>query len=201
MYFWDILQDYFLPTRARGVGVDAETEEAVDLDEPQGEATLSRLIVKGTTGRASISWGNTFLKWLVDIIFGTMWKTAVSLLMSGFIGHRGERMSVSSFLIGNSMTWVARFIHLSNIISFITFIAIPTPQRPLFRTGTGTLISILYTSLSKVAFTGISKSEFKRKFMMQMTESLRLVLAEKEKTGLAYLVDELQDLRKEKPFY
>ncbi|KAK7229742.1 hypothetical protein V2G26_001912 [Clonostachys chloroleuca] len=58
MYFWDILLEYFLPTRPRGIGVGAETEKAIGLDIPWADKTLCRLIAKGRARRASISWGN-----------------------------------------------------------------------------------------------------------------------------------------------
>lgn len=89
------------------------------------------------------------------------------------------------------MIWVTRFIRLSYIVSLIAFITIPAPQRPLFRTSADALVSILCTSVSKVAFARILKSELGQKLMVEMTESLRASLEEKEKTRPSHLVDEL----------
>jgi hypothetical protein len=92
MYLWDVWLEDLLPTRPRGVGADAKTEKAFDPNEPK-EETLGRSMVKSSARSASISWRNTFLKWLIDIIFGTMWKSAVSLVIGG------EALTIDSFLI------------------------------------------------------------------------------------------------------
>ncbi|KAK7217835.1 hypothetical protein V2G26_005838 [Clonostachys chloroleuca] len=184
MYLWDIWLEDLLPTRPRGVGADAKTEKAVYPNEPK-EETLGRSIVKSGARRASISWRNTFLKWLMDIVFGTMWKSAVSLVIGG------EALTIDSFLIETSIIGVTGFIHLSYIVSFIAFIAIPVPQRPLFRTSADALASILYTSLSKIAIAQFLKSAFGQRRMMRVTESLRSLLVEQEKTRQAHFVDEL----------
>ncbi|CAG9985075.1 unnamed protein product [Clonostachys byssicola] len=115
MYLWDIYLENILPTRPRAVGADTKPEKAVDPNEPK-EETLGRF-----------SWRNTLLKWLMDAILGTMWKTVVSLVI------KGEGLTIDS-LIETSIIGATGFIHFGYIVSFILFIAIPAPERPLFRT-------------------------------------------------------------------
>lgn len=66
-YQWQCLLERWLPTRPQGSNFTAQEKAKVtDDDDMMEDEVMRRLIAKGKVRRASISWCNVFLKWLIN---------------------------------------------------------------------------------------------------------------------------------------
>ena len=87
-YHWQCWLERMLPTRPPGSGLTAQEQEKItEGDEMVEEEMMRRLIAKGKVRRASISWCNLFLKWVLEStiaalvlqsLFTAMWGTSES---------------------------------------------------------------------------------------------------------------------------
>jgi hypothetical protein len=75
-YYWYIALERAFPARPRAaVEVAYQPEKKVkafDDDEHHDEEVVKRWIAQGKVRRASISWTNTFLKWVLDLTVGNI---------------------------------------------------------------------------------------------------------------------------------
>lgn len=70
-YYWHLWLERILPMRPRGdASMSAEKVSVGEGDQVREEEIVKRWIASGKVKRASLSWWNTFLKWILDITVG-----------------------------------------------------------------------------------------------------------------------------------
>ncbi len=87
-YYWQLCLERFFPARPRGVGFPMKLErkeKILDDDDSREEDVVKRWITHGRVRRSSLSWCNTFLKWILDITMGKVLFEVVFHLVYGFM--------------------------------------------------------------------------------------------------------------------
>jgi hypothetical protein len=71
-YWWFAGLERLLPTRPRSKEVPRQRENKVELSEGREEEVVEKWIAQGKVQRASLSWCNTFLKWVLVMTVGEL---------------------------------------------------------------------------------------------------------------------------------
>lgn len=107
-YWWQVWLERRLPGRSRRVEIVKQSspggEKAEGDEDSREEQVVERWIAEGKIQRSSLSWGNTLLKWILDITIGETCHTLVyitlEMMMDGKplseIGHYWELVRSSS---------------------------------------------------------------------------------------------------------
>jgi cell division protein FtsL len=74
-YWWHTFLERILPGRAKSKFAPSEKE--AEHSEGREEEIVQRWIAQGRLHRASLSWCNTFLKWMVEMTVGRLWYHTV----------------------------------------------------------------------------------------------------------------------------
>jgi hypothetical protein len=85
-YYWHIWLERFLPGRARAAAlVPVGEKSGFGEGEQNEEEIVQRWIAQGKVRRASLSWWNTFLKWVLNLTIGTWWVESLRYLLTEII--------------------------------------------------------------------------------------------------------------------
>jgi hypothetical protein len=71
-YWWFVGLERILPARPRSKEVPRQRENKVELSEDREEEVVEKWIAQGKVQRASLSWCNTFLKWVLVMTVGEL---------------------------------------------------------------------------------------------------------------------------------
>lgn len=90
-YCWHTWLERVLPGRPRGLAAIPEGSENFDLGD--GGDTREAEIVKkwidqGKVRRLSLSWRNTFFKWMLDVTIGALWSQGLDVILSDWLRLR-----------------------------------------------------------------------------------------------------------------
>ena len=98
VYYWHIYLERFFPVRPRGVEIDYAKKEKleVDVNEGQEEEVVKRWIAQGKVRRSSVSWWNTFVKWVLHITIGKLLFLSLRHVLDGFLRWRSLTTSLGT---------------------------------------------------------------------------------------------------------
>lgn len=96
-YHWHLALERLLPARSARVEMQSE-KEVINEDDGREEEIVRRWILKGRVQRSSISWLNTFLKWVIDMTLGITWGNIVYEGLYVFCFKRLPNKGISHFL-------------------------------------------------------------------------------------------------------
>ncbi|VUC29444.1 unnamed protein product [Clonostachys rosea] len=167
-------------------------EKTPENDESQEQEIINRQISKGNVRKPSISWRNTLLKWTIDTTIGTLWSYTLKGILEALV-YEAPKLPITTtrFVTFVCVIWISRLIRLSYIVSFIGFILIPAPQRPVFELGANAVIDIFLAAVSGILFPKVIRSSIVQKFMIDATEAQWRQIQSQGSTGPARVLDEL----------
>ena len=98
-YYWQIYLERFFPTRPRGVEIDYKKKEKVEVDMNEGreEEVVKRWIAQGKVRRSSVSWWNTFVKWVLHVTVGELWISSLGRFVVEFVRWRSLAKVLKNF--------------------------------------------------------------------------------------------------------
>lgn len=96
-YYWQIGLERAFPARPRlsDAKVLSNTGQFRE-DESREEEVVKKWISRGKVHRASLSWWNTWIKWVLDVVVGGLWMNSVYCLLDGLLkmGPTAEILNV-----------------------------------------------------------------------------------------------------------
>jgi hypothetical protein len=85
-YYWHIWLERFLPGRSCVAALMPVGEKSgIGEGDDHEEEIVQRWIAQGKVRRASLSWWNTFLKWILNLTVGTLWIESLRYLLTEMI--------------------------------------------------------------------------------------------------------------------
>ena len=103
--YWNIGLERLFPARPRGVEVSYQQEKKekfFDDNEDRDEEVMKRWIAQGRVRRSSVSWGNTFFKWILDMTVGKLWFEVVWHLIDGIVMWEGLAVTLANLKMVSS---------------------------------------------------------------------------------------------------
>lgn len=94
-YYWHIYLERFFPARPRSIEKNEKTE--FNVNEGQEEEVVKRWIAQGKIKRASVSWWNTFVKWVLHLTVGKLWFYSLRHLVDGFVRWKTVKVILGNF--------------------------------------------------------------------------------------------------------
>ncbi|KAH8665939.1 hypothetical protein BGZ60DRAFT_410231 [Tricladium varicosporioides] len=169
-YYWQIYLERFFPARPRSI----ETNEKVEfnVNEGQEEEVVKRWIAQGKIKRASVSWWNTFVKWVLDLTVGRLWFYSLGYLMDKFIMWKTVEVILGRFKSAVLLQLFSSFLSITPFTSLIGFVIIPATKRVVFRAAVNTVEGVFVEYFYRVAIPWVVHTDFAQKAMINATEVL-----------------------------
>lgn len=200
-YYWHIALERFFPTRPRGVEIAYARDEKADIDhdlnEVQEEEVVKRWIAQGKVRRSSVSWWNTFVKWVLNITLGTLWFDALRHILEGLVKWQsfgnifGSLRGVSvvfphsswvrECLISRGLilclqamvyTFFSSFFSTVPLASLISFVIVPARKRVVFEAGVGAAEAIFLSAFIRLAIPWAMSTNAVQLFLTKFAEDL-----------------------------
>ncbi|KAK8128785.1 hypothetical protein PG984_009893 [Apiospora sp. TS-2023a] len=202
LYIWAVSVERAFPTRPRGVeGGELDSaaypkreKVVVELSEDHEEEVVKRWIARGRVRRSSISWCNTLIKWLLDIVVragleGMIWDLLMAL-MDRKVSNTSREFWKELFrsCVGG---WIAFWIRGGPLVSFVSFVIIPAHKRIVFESAFYLASSaFIRWLLPKAAAWAIKTDKIQDLFLKQI-EATKHIRQHKKWAAEGRLLDEL----------
>ncbi|KAI7549663.1 hypothetical protein KC331_g3664 [Hortaea werneckii] len=171
-YQWQCLLERWLPTRPQGSNFTAQEKAKVtDDDDMMEDEVMRRLIAKGKVRRASISWCNVFLKWLINntITFSVI---ASAYHVIDEVSHlRSPTQIWKDILLGTLLQMVIHWFSIAPIVSLIGLAIIPVQHRLPFEQGINFCWAVFFGSFLGTFVPWLMSKEFMQDIMANATEA------------------------------
>ncbi|KAI7202267.1 hypothetical protein KC316_g9034 [Hortaea werneckii] len=171
-YQWQCLLERWLPTRPQGSNFTAQEKAKVtDDDDMMEDEVMRRLIAKGKVRRASISWCNVFLKWLINntITFSVI---ASAYHVIDEVSHlRSPTQVWKDILLGTLLQTVIHWFSIASIVSLIGLVIIPVQHRLPFEQGINFCWAVFFGSFLGTFVPWLMSKEFMQDIMANATEA------------------------------
>jgi hypothetical protein len=121
VYYWHIYLERLFPVRPRGVKIAYAKKEKVEVDvnEGQEEEVVKRWIAQGKVRRSSVSWWNTFVKWVLHITIGKLLFLSLRHVLDGFLRWRSITTSLGTLKgVCDIIPFVLMIHHFPACVSF-----------------------------------------------------------------------------------
>ncbi|KAI6841504.1 hypothetical protein KC332_g2207 [Hortaea werneckii] len=171
-YQWQCLLERYLPTRPQGSNFTAQEKAKVtDDDDMMEDEVMRRLIAKGKVRRASISWCNVFLKWLINntITFSVI---ALTYHVLDEASHLRSPTNIwKDLLFGTLLETVVHWFSIAPIVSLIGLAIIPVQHRLPFEQGINFCWAVFFGSFLGAFVPWLMNKEFMQDIMANATEA------------------------------
>lgn len=175
-YWWLIWLERLLPARPRSRR-DTSTSDpsAIHLDDKGEDDSREEEIIKkwveaGKVRRSSLSWCNTFLKWMLDLSLGNLWDTLLDELVVQPVIQWTLPWNMAS---PSSLAFRFFFNLMSpmHLVTLISFILLPAQKRLVFEAGVGVAFSIFFGAFLHVIVPWAMSKQLVQDIMRNATEA------------------------------
>ncbi|KAI6836886.1 hypothetical protein KC340_g14170 [Hortaea werneckii] len=171
-YQWQCLLERWLPTRPQGSNFTAQEKAKVtDDDDMMEDEVMRRLIAKGKVKRASISWCNVFLKWVINntITFSVI---ALAYHVIDEVSHLHSPIQIwKDLLLSTVFEVVVHWFTIAPIFSLIGLAIIPVQHRLPFEQGINFCWAVFFGSFLGTFVPWLMSKEFMQDIMANATEA------------------------------
>ncbi|KAK7957953.1 hypothetical protein PG988_012801 [Apiospora saccharicola] len=184
IYLWAVGLEWAFPTRPRGIQ-DGEANPPttpntkretviIELSEKQEEVVVERWIAKGRVRRSSISWYNTMIKWLLEIVARAMLEGVVvdlsMALMNGKAWNTPEDFW-GDIILSCVKSWIGFWGSGGPFVSLVSLIIIPAPNRLVFESAFYMALSIFVQWLLLRIISWAIKTDAVQDFFLKQLEA------------------------------
>lgn len=173
-YYWQIYLERFFPARPRGVEIDYEKENVKegDVNEGQEEEVVKRWIAQGKVRRSSVSWWNTFVKWVLDVTIGKLWALALRHVVDGFIRWHSLAQifgSLKSYILFGVFS---SFLSIVPVTLIIGLVVVPAHKRVVFEAGIYMVENVFVSAFFRLAIPWAIHTELVQQMLGNATEGM-----------------------------
>ncbi|KAH4807567.1 hypothetical protein HBI46_123560 [Parastagonospora nodorum] len=168
-YWWYIALEKMLPARPRYKDVvpSAKFEESEDRE----EEVVKKWIAQGRVNRASLNWGNTFLKWTLDMTIGRVWHRTVYHVLTWLLKLQHPKKLLPNLISLVTYSVAGDFLSPLPLVDLIAFVTIPTHHRIVFMAGVDLITNIFFFTIVRVFAAWAVKTDYAQMVMRNMTEN------------------------------
>jgi hypothetical protein len=190
-YHWHLWLERFLPARPRVTSLmPAGGKSALGDWNTREEEIVQRWIAQGKVRRASLSWWNTFFKWIINLTVGTWWIETLRFLLTEMITGKSP-ITVLRMMFGmvssddlNGASIAANlyqripFRFFTSILSMrpwaalLAFIVVPAHQRMTFEAGAGLVWDLFFGVFVTVVISWIANAPFAQRAVARWMENM-----------------------------
>ncbi|KAF2831511.1 hypothetical protein CC86DRAFT_314923 [Ophiobolus disseminans] len=160
-YWWLIGLERILPGRPRNKDVLSQLSGQVEESEDREEEVVKKWIAQGRVRRASLNWGNTLLKWVLDLTVGRLWLHTVEYYLRMLIKF-GAPWGLKTQL---GMAFFSTYVSFSPLARLVAFIIIPAHKQVVFIGGFELVVSIFFDTIGRLFAAWVIKTDWMKKFM------------------------------------
>ncbi|KAJ4291870.1 hypothetical protein N0V90_009766 [Kalmusia sp. IMI 367209] len=177
-YCWLIWLERMFPARPRRRDVPLDTKENFEMSEDREEEVVKKWIAQGRVRRASLSWCNTFFKWILGLTVMRVWYFAVLYIIRRTVKLRSPKKVWKGMLGAIAMNYVTSFFHVTALAELIAFIIVPAHKQILFVASAEMVCEVFVMTVVRMFATWAVHTEFAQMMMQNITEN---VIAQRER--------------------
>ncbi|KAI0414494.1 hypothetical protein F5X98DRAFT_389763 [Xylaria grammica] len=195
LYFWHIwLERLFLSRRSVGnqsrndvapEGSKQTKVDAIGAHDVHEEQVIQKWLRQGKIQRASLSWCNTFAKWIIQWTIGRHWMDNLETILGAALQLESPWKSMPD-LTGYLLSWMTQRVLIAPFGTIIAFMLIPAPKRLPFLSGLTLLWNAFLCAVLFLLVPWILRSDMYQTALRDLTADLK-----SRSTGSAHLIDEL----------
>ncbi|KAK8080923.1 hypothetical protein PG997_008741 [Apiospora hydei] len=179
-YVWAVSLERAFPTRPRGGEAAYPKQEKVVVElSPEHEEVVKRWIARGRVRRSSISWCNTLIKWLLEVV--------VRAALEGIILDWFDALSCFD-------GWTNFWLTGGPLVSFASLVIIPAPQRVVAE-GVFYMLAKVFAHWIFAKFVSwLIRLDFSQKMFREQTQAVRDAAQTEKWAEKGRLMEELRFL-------
>ncbi|KAI0129949.1 hypothetical protein BJ170DRAFT_681430 [Xylariales sp. AK1849] len=172
-YYWHIFLERFFPARPRGVEVHHDKQEkVVDVHEDHEEEVVKRWIAQGKVRRSSLSWWNTFVKWVLHLTVGKLVYEVVFHLVEGCVKLQPLTTTFEQLRRHVIVCTVRSFLSIGPLASLVGFVVIPASKRVVFRAGVDFLESVFISAFLRLTVPWAVRTQLVQSILLNATSTM-----------------------------
>ncbi|KAE9373950.1 hypothetical protein N431DRAFT_439043 [Stipitochalara longipes BDJ] len=173
-YYWQIWLERTFPARPRPSEKVVSEKFAEQDDESREEEVVKKWIAQGKIRRASLSWWNTFVKWVLDVVIGGLWMASVHYLLVGLLKMKpSPKVLLKSLKMEVLLAWGLSLFGSRPLASLVALSIIPAHKRIVFVAGMDLAFWTFIGFFVNLVIPWFATTEFARDVVGNMTEGLR----------------------------
>ncbi|KAI5365870.1 hypothetical protein Slin15195_G073970 [Septoria linicola] len=182
-YYWQIWLERTVPGRLKVQDFPPPSSSAApekasfgDDDDGKEEAIVQKWIAQGKVKRASLSWWNTFVKWVLELSVGGLWQVTIGAVLS-FIRQDWKLVVLKKNVVEGwikweiLIRWLWSFVGIRPLASLVSFIVIPAHQRIVFLEGAELVTTTFFGLFVKALLPWLEGTEFVQVMIANMTDA------------------------------
>ncbi|KAI0539446.1 hypothetical protein GGR58DRAFT_464320 [Xylaria digitata] len=196
MYLWHIQLERLFPSRRPAhhrnqSGIthreSKQTEaDTIDADDAREEQVIQKWLQQGKIHRASLSWRNTFAKWVIQWTIGRYWIDNLEMIADAILKLKSPRKSILG-PIKYIFYWTTQRMAIAPFSTIISFALIPASKRLPFLSGSTLIWNIFLYSLIYLLTPWAMTTEIYQTALRNITADLK----KGRSSGGVHLIDEL----------
>ncbi|ORY58530.1 uncharacterized protein BCR38DRAFT_477839 [Pseudomassariella vexata] len=189
-YYWHIWLERSFPSRPKGVEIVNERERSeVDVIDDREERVVKKWIAQGKVRRSSLSWWNTFVKWILHVIIAHLWYGAVYHIAIGLSKLESPSSIFAIFApFRLFLYWIGMMFSISPLASLVAFVIVPASRRTTFIEGADLLWTTFVGAFFRLVIPWMVKTTYAQDLMGNFTEGM---MTSDEKMKKLRALDEL----------
>lgn len=170
-YWWLIWLERLLPARPRPRAALTAPAAGDREDDSREEEVIRKWIEAGKVRRASLSWFNTFAKWVLDL---TVWNLFVCLLWAVIVepAMQWTYPWTKFSLLHLSVDFTINFFGIAPLVTLVGFILVPAHKRIVFEEGVDLAWQLFFGAFLSVMMPWAMEKEFAQEFARSVTDSM-----------------------------
>ncbi|KAK8052469.1 hypothetical protein PG993_003854 [Apiospora rasikravindrae] len=201
-YLWAVALERAFPTRPRGAEGDTtapypkEEKVVVELSEEHEEEVVKRWIARGRVRRSSISWCNTLIKWLLEVVVRAALEGVILDLFDALVDGKWEKYAKAWWGIPKSCFdgWTNFWLTGGPLVSFASLVIVPAPQRVVAEGAFYMFAKVFVQWLLPKFAAWLIRQDAAQKMFREQTQTVREVAQQKKWTEKGRLMEELRFL-------
>ncbi|KAI0430385.1 hypothetical protein F5Y09DRAFT_307671 [Xylaria sp. FL1042] len=183
LYSWHIWLERLFPSRrsAQYQSQDYSAYQAIKKTEPdtvgaddiREEQVIQRWLQQGKIRRASLSWGNTFAKWVIQWTIGRYWMDNAEFMLEAILRLEQPWKSALGPIKYYLFYWPSQRLFLAPFATISAFILVPASKRLPFISGVTLLWRAFLYSLLYLLTPWAMKTELVQATLQNMTTDMK----------------------------
>ncbi|KNG52459.1 hypothetical protein DDE82_006309 [Stemphylium lycopersici] len=171
-YWWFIGLEKLLPARPRYRETPYDRKVQIEESEDREEEVVKRWIAQGRVRRASLSWCNIFLKWVLDMTVGVLCFQTIGYLLQEFLKFKSPTKvfgGLQSYLLFNSF---GVYFSITPLARLTAFVVIPAHRQLVFTEAMELIVTIFFHVVIRAFANWVVKTQYAQDFMRNVTREM-----------------------------
>jgi len=141
------------------------------MNEVQEEEAVKRWIAQGKV-RRSVSWWNTFVKWVLNLTLGNIVHSGLVVFVYCLLKRKSAAETLNTVKAGIPMSFFSQFLSFGPLSELIGFLIVPATKRLVFQAAIKVLRNLFTCTFLRLAIPWAVNTRFAQEMLRRSTEAM-----------------------------